>query len=51
VEATSVQNIEIELGDVLNQLLLRLQQEGGNKFYDELAQEDFMRGIRATEIR
>lgn len=43
------QNIEMELGKVMNQLLLRLQQEGANKFYDELAQEDFMRGIRATE--
>lgn len=43
------QNIEVELGKVMNQLLLRLQQEGGNKSYDELAQEDFMRGIRATE--
>lgn len=38
-----------EFGMVLNQLLLRLQQEGANKPYDELAQEDFMRGIRATE--
>lgn len=43
------QNIEMELGKVMNQLLLRLQQEGANKAYDELAQEDFMRGIRATE--
>ncbi|MFH0979397.1 MAG: hypothetical protein V1803_00390 [Candidatus Roizmanbacteria bacterium] len=42
-------DIGSELGAVINQLLLRLQQEGANKFYDELVQEDFMRGIRATE--
>lgn len=42
-------NIEMELGEVMNQLLLRLQQEGAQKFYDELAQQDFMRGIQATE--
>ena len=39
----------MELGKVMNQLLLRLQQEGAHKFYDELAQQDFMRGIQATE--
>lgn len=42
-------HIEMELGEVMNQLLLRLQQEGAQKFYDELAQQDFMRGIQATE--
>ena len=42
-------DIGSELGMVINQLLLRLQQEGPNKSYDELVQEDFMRGIRATE--
>lgn len=41
--------IEDELGLVMNQLLLRLQREGGNKFYDELANEDFMRGITTTQ--
>jgi|GEM_PF-1862772 len=40
--------IEGEMGGVINQLLLRLQQEGANKFYDELAQEDFMHGITTT---
>jgi hypothetical protein len=41
--------IEGELGGVLNQLLLRLQLEGANKPFDELANEDFMHGIRTTE--
>lgn len=55
VERKWLQNVTAditdELGLVMNQLLLRLQREGGNKFYDELANEDFMRGITTTQNR
>lgn len=45
------QQIEGELGLVMNQLLKRFQRDTSNKFFDELAGEDFLKGIITTQNR
>ncbi len=42
------ENIIERLGDVVNQLFVNLQSERPEKFFDEISQEDFMKGLTAT---
>ncbi len=44
------QEISDKLMDIANHLYLKLQQERPDKFFDEITQEDFMRGIKTTQI-
>lgn len=46
----AAQEISGKLMEIANHLYLKLQQERPDKFFDEITQEDFMRGIKTTQI-
>lgn len=44
------EHISGRLMEIANHLYLKLQQERPDKFFEEITQEDFMRGIKTTQI-